>query len=324
MTSAREGTPAAPIPDAQGEFSPTIVALAGPFQHELVHTRGIRLHIATAGDPADPLIMLVHGSFGGWFDFREVIAPLAAAGFHVAAVDVRGYGMSDKPPTNFGYDLRHAAGDLSGLIRALGHGSAIVVGSDTGGSVAWTLAANHPERVRALVAVSAAHPTDLRRCITSRPWLFHRLLIRVLLSRLPSALSIRLARFQKTAYRRQLQVNTTPEYQRSPAFEEELQLRQLAARISSTGPAIVHNNRLLTGVVPLSWVGKQVEVPTLLLYQDQGAWKHLANRARQRVAPGVRVTQVAVPGTRNLPHLEKPAAFVQAVTDFLARELPQR
>lgn len=324
MTSAREGAPAEPVPDAHGEFPPAVVSLEGPFQHELVHTRGIRLHTATAGDPADPLIVLVHGSFGGWFDYREVIEPLAQAGFHVAAVDVRGYGMSDKPPTGYGYDLRNAAGDLSGLIRALGHGSAIMVGNDTGGAAAWVLAANNPERVRALVAVSAAHPTDLRRCIASRPWLFHRMLIRMLLNQLPSGLSSRLHRFQKTAYRRQLQVNTTAEYQRSPLFEKELELRQLAARISNTGPAIVHNNRLLTGVVPLSWIGQQVKVPTLLLYQEQGAWRHLATRARQRVAAGTRVEQVAVPGTRNLPHLENPAGFVRAITDFLAEVQPQR
>ncbi|MGP6175535.1 alpha/beta fold hydrolase [Corynebacterium sp. A21] len=313
-----------PVPDANGEFSPSVIALEGPFNHELVHTRGIRLHAVTAGDPENPLIVLVHGSFGGWFDFREVIAPLAAAGYHVAAVDVRGYGMSDKPPTSYGYDLRNAAGDLSGLIRALGHGSAIVIGNDTGGSVAWVLAANHPERVRALVAVAAAHPTDLRRSVSSRPWLFHRLIIRGLLYRLPSGISAHLMRFQKATYRRQLQVNTTTEFQRSPAFREQLELRQLAARISNTGPAIVHNNRLLLSVVPLSWIGRQVTVPTLLMYQEQGAWRHLSNRARLRVAKGSPVEQVAVEGTRNLPQLENPAGFVAAVTDFLAQELPRR
>lgn len=311
-----------PVPDANGEFSPSVIALEGPFTHELVHTRGIRLHAVTAGDPDNPLIVLVHGSFGGWFDFREVIAPLAKAGYHVAAVDVRGYGMSDKPPTNYGYDLRNAAGDLSGLIRALGHGSAIVIGNDTGGATAWALATNYPERVRALVAVAAAHPIDLRRSVSSRPWLFHRLLIRGLLYRLPSGLLSQLTRFQKATYRRQLQVNTTSEFQRSPAFREQLELRQLAARISNTRPAIVHNNRLLLSVVPLSWISRQVTAPTLLMYQEQGAWPHLANRARLRVAEGTPVEQVAVEGTRNLPQLENPAGFVAAVTDFLARVLP--
>lgn len=299
------------------ELSPSAVAFDGPFTHEHIHTRGIRLHAATAGDPANPLIVLLHGSFSGWFDFREVIAPLAAAGFHVAAVDMRGFGMSDKPPTSFGYDIRNATGDVSGLIRALGHGSAIVIGSDTGGTVAWTLAANQPQRVRALVAVASVHPTDLRRGVASRPWRFPGLLSRNLLARLPAVGVKALRRWTPVFYRRQLRLNTTADFHRSPEFATELATRLDSARIGNVGPAIMHNNRLLLSAVPLAWLRTKVTAPTLLLYQRQGAWKHLLERAKTRVAPDTPVEQVTVPGTRNLPHLENPTAFVAAVLGFL-------
>lgn len=303
------------------DLSPTVVALDGPFTHEHIHTRGIRLHAATAGDPADPLILLLHGSFAGWFEYRGVIAPLAEAGYHVAAVDTRGYGMSDKPPTSYGYDIANAVGDVSGLIRALGHGSAVVVGSDTGGTVAWTLAASEPERVRALVAVGAAHPVDLRRAIAGRPWLYPWLLTRSLLWRLPSSGISLLRRWTPELYRRQLRLNTAGTFHRSRSFTEELRLRLTASRISNTGPAIVHNNRLLLTSLPSAWLRKLVAAPTLLLYQEQGAWPHLARRSRDRVAPDTAVEQVAVPESRNLPHLENPAGFVAAILDFLSREL---
>ncbi|OZY79880.1 hypothetical protein CBG03_08805 [Streptococcus pyogenes] len=52
---------------------PSVVELDGPFEHEFLHTRGIRLHAATAGNPDDPLVLLLHGSFGGWF--KQVKAP---------------------------------------------------------------------------------------------------------------------------------------------------------------------------------------------------------------------------------------------------------
>lgn len=300
------------------ELSPSAVAFDGPFTHEHIHTRGIRLHAATAGDPANPLIVLLHGSFSGWFDFRQVIAPLAEAGFHVAAVDTRGFGMSDKPPTSFGHDIRNATGDISGLIRALGHGSAIVIGSDTGGTVAWTLAANQPHRVRALVAVASAHPTDLRRCVASRPWFFPWLLVRALLVRLPSVGVKALRRWIPVLYRHQLRLNTTADFHRRPEFATELAARLDGTRIGNVGSAIVHNNRLLLGAVPRAWLRTKVTAPTLLLYQRQGGWKHLLDRARARVATGTTVEQVTVPGTRNLPHLENPAGFVTAVLDFLA------
>ena len=65
------------------------------------------------------------------------------------AVDLRGYGDSDKPPR--GYDLWTLAGDVAGLVPALGEDRAAIVGHGWGGVVGWTVAALHPRRVNALV-----------------------------------------------------------------------------------------------------------------------------------------------------------------------------
>ena len=89
------------------------------------------------------------------------------------AVDLRGYGNSDKPPR--GYDLLTAAEDIYGLIRATGHRSATIVGQGLGGTVAWTLATNHPDHVSELILVSSPHPRafrddPLRRPLGGRPF----------------------------------------------------------------------------------------------------------------------------------------------------------
>ncbi len=91
---------------------------------------------------------------------------LPAAG-RAAAVDLRGYGGSDKPPR--GYDLVTLAGDAAGLVRALGEANAIVVGHDWGGLLAWTTAVYHPKIVQRLAVVSAPHPLRLRQAIVSDP-----------------------------------------------------------------------------------------------------------------------------------------------------------
>ena len=152
-----------------GSLSPSEVAVEGPFSHEFVHTRGVRLHAATAGDPTDPLILLLHDHTGGWFDYIHSISPLAAAGFHVAALDMRGFGMSDKPPS--GYGIRYAVGDVAGVIQSLGHKRAHIVGCGSGGAVAWTLAANYPEHTLSLTSMCAADPSDYRQLQRTRPWL---------------------------------------------------------------------------------------------------------------------------------------------------------
>src|SRR5581483_4682143 len=92
---------------------------------------------------------------------------LPAAGFRAVALDLRGYGASDKPPR--GYDLVTAAADAAGLIRALGEANAVVVGHDWGGLIAWTLAAYFPKVVRRLGVVSMAHPLRLRASVITTP-----------------------------------------------------------------------------------------------------------------------------------------------------------
>ncbi|MGH6956861.1 MAG: alpha/beta fold hydrolase [Caulobacteraceae bacterium] len=57
----------------------------------------VRLHLAEAGPEDGPLVLLLHGFPEFWLAWRAQVEALAAAGFHVAAPDQRGYNLSDKP-----------------------------------------------------------------------------------------------------------------------------------------------------------------------------------------------------------------------------------
>jgi pimeloyl-ACP methyl ester carboxylesterase len=130
-----------------------------------VSANGTRFHIAEAG--AGPLVLLLHGFPEFWWAWRTQLTALADAGFRAVAVDLRGYGASDKPPR--GYDGYTMAADVTGLIRAIGERDATLVGSGFGGLVAWTTAAFHPRSVRRLVVLAAAHPLRLRSSLMSDP-----------------------------------------------------------------------------------------------------------------------------------------------------------
>lgn len=300
---------------AELPLSPSAVQLDGPFRHDLIYTRGVRLHVAQAGNPKDPLVLLLHGSFGGWFDYQDVIAPLAEQGFHVAAVDMRGYGMSDKPPTGFGYDIRSAVGDVTGLIRALGHTSAALVGTDTGGTVAWCTAAAAAKQVDALISVCAAHPVDLRRAAASRPWLHTPTLVRRALSRFP----LRWLLHRDSLFRWQFRWSTDAAFHRSPRYQEALQLRLTARRIGSTLAARRRNNRLLTAAIPTKWFGLKITAPTLMLTPPNPRWVHLARRATTRLSPRAAALSRRdhLPGTKNLPSVEAPDALAATIGGFL-------
>ncbi|WP_182617635.1 alpha/beta fold hydrolase, partial [Dietzia sp. B44] len=81
-------------------------------------------------------MLMIHGLGGIWWTMRAPVVALAEAGFHAVAADLRGHGDSDKPPR--GYDGWTLAADITHLIRALGHTSAVIVGQGEGGFVAWT------------------------------------------------------------------------------------------------------------------------------------------------------------------------------------------
>ena len=293
---------------------PSTVELEGPYTHEFVHTRGIRLHVATAGDSSRPLVLLIHGAFGGWFDFQGVIAPLSQRGFHVAAVDMRGFGMSDKPPIDAGQDIRTLVGDISGLIQALGHDDAFVVGADTGGAVAWCLAAERPARVRGLASISAAHPVDLRRAIAARPWDFGWINLRSLLCRLPRVTHAHNLLLSPRAYRKELELDTGPSLA-DAALNRILDLRLRASQIGSVRRGILWNHRMRTAVVPFTWVELAVERPVLFIHAQQRLWHPVVRRAALRARRGF--TATTIPGAKNLPHLEAPKEFVSALAAWL-------
>jgi pimeloyl-ACP methyl ester carboxylesterase len=105
-----------------------------------------------------PLVVMVHGFPESWFSWRHQMAPIAGAGFTACAIDVRGYGGSDRPPAVADYAMEHMVADVSGVIEALSPGKpAIILGHDWGAPIVWNTALIRPDRVRAVGALSVPH-----------------------------------------------------------------------------------------------------------------------------------------------------------------------
>ena len=141
------------------------VLIDGPWTHRMVRANGIAVHVAEAG--TGPLVLLLHGFPQFWWAWRQQLIDLSDAGYRAVAVDLRGFGASDKPPR--GYDAPNLAADMAQLVGALGETDAMVVGTDLGGLLAWTMAARTPRVVRSMVVLGAAHPLRLRAAIAAQP-----------------------------------------------------------------------------------------------------------------------------------------------------------
>jgi pimeloyl-ACP methyl ester carboxylesterase len=143
---------------AKPSLDASYVLVDGPWEHRFVAAGGARFHVAELGD--GPLVVLLHGFPQFWWAWRHQITALAAAGYRVAAMDLRGYGASDKTP--HGYDTITSAADVANVIRSLGEPDATVIGHDWGGWVAWSMPGLEPRVTRAVASVAMPHPTRMR------------------------------------------------------------------------------------------------------------------------------------------------------------------
>ena len=119
----------------------------------MLAVNGLRLKAVVEG--RGPLVLMVHGFPEGWYSWRHQIGPIAAAGFTACAIDVRGYGGSDKPPAVADYSLEQITADVAGVVEQLSPGaSAVLIGHDWGAPIVWHTALTRPDRVRAVAGLS--------------------------------------------------------------------------------------------------------------------------------------------------------------------------
>src|SRR5271154_6255300 len=120
---------------------------------QFIDLPAIRLRAAVEGD--GPLVVMVHGFPESWFSWRHQMGPIAQAGFRACAIDVRGYGGSDKPAAGADYTMERMVDDGAGVIEGFSPGKpAIILGHDWGAPIVWNTALIRPDRVRAVGALS--------------------------------------------------------------------------------------------------------------------------------------------------------------------------
>lgn len=112
--------------------------------HYRVSVNGVTLHYVASGPLDAPAVMLLHGFPQSWLIWRGVM-PALAQRYRTIAVDLRGYGESDKPPGSEGYDKRTMAADIHALMERLGLQRTLLIGHDRGARVARRYALDYPD-----------------------------------------------------------------------------------------------------------------------------------------------------------------------------------
>ncbi len=127
---------------------------------------GVKIHYVTLG--RGPLVLMIHGFPDFWYTWRDQMAALARR-YQVAALDLRGYNLSDKPAGVAQYDMLLLVNDVAAVIRALGRERATIVGHDWGGAIAWVFATLYPQLTERLIVLQTPHPRGLLRELRTNP-----------------------------------------------------------------------------------------------------------------------------------------------------------
>jgi pimeloyl-ACP methyl ester carboxylesterase len=269
-----------------------------------VSVADVQLSIAEAGAGQRPLL-LVHGFTGAKEDLTPWLEPLAEAGWHAVAPDLRGHGGSGKPDAESAYSFEIMARDLLGLADTLGWDQFALLGHSMGGMIAQFMACAAPERLTALILMDTSHG-PLRNL---DPDLVQAAVSIVRAQGMDTLASI-LAERQGPL--------TTPAHQRLLAGQDgyaefcDRKLRATSAALyAAMAPAFMTAADRLDDLATLP-----ATLPVLVLAGEQDQpFLNASRRMAERVGQG---TLEIIPDAGHSPQFENPAAWWQALASFLA------
>jgi len=257
---AGAASPARPFPVVPG------VAV----EHTFVEARGLRFHVALAGPPDAPPLVLLHGWPQHWYVWRRVLPDLARDRRCVMP-DLRGLGWSDAP--RGGYEKQTLADDVLALLDALDVGQTEFVGHDWGGWVGFLIALRRPERLERLLALNIVPPWP--PASTGRPQMRDALrLLRLAYQPLLATPWLGEALVRRRRVMRALLRADTVHADAMPAAAVEQYTRALAEPARARASSLYYRDWLGKELVPFlrgRFSAGELSVPTHLLFGTQDA-----------------------------------------------------
>ncbi|TNE91001.1 MAG: alpha/beta hydrolase [Deltaproteobacteria bacterium] len=284
--------------------------IASPLPVQTIEVDGVTLAYVDSGGEGRTVVF-VHG-LSSWMAFWEYQIPeVSAAGYRVLALDLPGYGMSERPDAP--YTPPWYASIVAGFLDELEVESAVVVGHSMGGQTALTMALEHPEKVDALALAAPAGFETFdagARAWMKDYWTEDRALY-------TSETHLRVAFTQQV-------FNHVDE-----GVERLLEERVRMGKHESFRGTSVAVSRSIAGMLdhPVADRLGDIAVPTLIVYGTKdrmipnpvftgGRTKTIAESGRDAI-PGAQL--VMLDGAGHTVHHDDPAGFNTALLDFLAR-----
>jgi pimeloyl-ACP methyl ester carboxylesterase len=265
----------------------------------VVDVDGVQLHYVEAGE--GPPLVLLHGLNGSTFGFR-LLTPYLAPHFRTIAVDLMGFGYSDRPQHR-DYSLGAQARLVAGLLDALGIEDAFILGHSLGGAVAMHLALEFPERVDGLILVSSASDSETRRGLRSSR------LVRPLLP-IIAAFTVQNQHFRRMSLQ---SACYDPSFVTAELMEGYMAPTRVKGHLRALGSLMVDRHK----DAPLD--PSAISQPVLILWGADDRWLPASHGERLRaLIPDSKMIVIEKAG--HLVLEEQPGEAARAVTVFLQEE----
>jgi len=282
----------------------------GPWKHEFIDTNGIKLHYVSMGKKENPLMLFLHGFPEFWYSWRYQILHFAKE-YHVVAVDMRGYNLSDKPKRRIDYDIKELEKDVEGVIKGLGYEKCVLVAHDWGGAVAWSFANTYPELLNRLIVMNLPHPALFAKAIRSNETQMKRSDY-IFKFQIPFYAESTLAKNNFDIIRKIFR--TGIKNQEHFTTEDEDRFVQAIANSSIT--AMINYYRAVFKIPERNMFKKTIEVPTLVIWgeQDTALGKELTY-GTERFVP--HLTMKYIPDAGHWVQQDQPIVVNEYMKEFL-------
>jgi pimeloyl-ACP methyl ester carboxylesterase len=266
---------------------------------EFLHVAGLRLHVRDTGPKDAPVLILLHG-FGSSLQTWEPWARILSEGHRVIRLDLPGFGLTGPDATGDYSDARSIY-VLAGLMDALSLARVTLIGNSLGGKLAWTFAAENPQRVKKLILIS---PDGF----ASRGFEYGKkadvpLFVRLLPYMLPAAL---------------VRANLAAAYGDATALRDDVVARYRDLMLAPGVRRAMIARMEQVELEPPELLLRRIQAPTLLVWGERDAMIPFSNAGDYMKAVGD-CRLVSFPELGHVPQEEAPARALASVQEFLAQ-----
>ncbi|MDH6195755.1 pimeloyl-ACP methyl ester carboxylesterase [Mycobacterium frederiksbergense] len=266
----------------------------------VLQLEGPDLNVREYGPPGERAVVLLHG-YSASIEWWDKVAPQLARDQRVIAIDLVGHGGSEAPGQAADYQPDGQASAVRNALEALGVRHAVLVGHSMGGAVAAEVARQYPDLVERVVVSDTPAADDL----VAMPLLGRMVCWPVIGPALDRFRSV------DAITDSSLQTGFAADYPVPDFAHRSLERLTYSGVCDSTdGPHPV--------VDTLAALGK----PVLVLWGDQDVLTPTATNVERYTAAGL--PPVIIEGSGHSPMVERPEAFLAAVTDFVRNPAPVR